>query len=103
MKFLYSEEVLNITPELLEQLLEIDKIDFENLLKIPLKELTFDSFEDDSLLDYFWSLLDHYKNVNSDKKITDEIITRQRGIFGDKSNNEIKGNLNRLCINNKSV
>jgi len=37
------------------------------------------------------------------EKITDEIITRQRGIFGDKSNNEIKGNLNRLCINNKSV
>jgi hypothetical protein len=36
-------------------------------------------------------------------KITKEIITRQRGMFGDKSNNELKKNLNQFCINNKLV
>lgn len=69
LKFLFSEEVLNIAPELLEEFLEIDKQKFEDFLKIENKDLTFESFEDESLLDYFWSLLNHLQGVNNIEKI----------------------------------
>jgi hypothetical protein len=69
LKFLYSEQVLDISLEVLEELLEIDKKNFEDLLETPKTKLIFDSFEDDSLLDYFWSLLNHLKSVNSSNKI----------------------------------
>jgi len=75
LKFLYSKEVLDISLEVLDELLEIDKNRFEDLLKIEKEKLVFDSFEDDSLLDYFWSLLNHLKTVNSweqIRKITEE-------------------------------
>jgi len=67
--FLYSEEVLNMAPELLEELLEIDKQKFEDFLKIENNDLTFDSFEDESLLDYFWNLLNHLQSVENTEKI----------------------------------
>lgn len=69
LEFLYSKEVLDISLDLLEELLEIDKKNFEKLIKIPYEKLSFDSFEEESLLDYFWSLLNHYKNVNSNEQI----------------------------------
>ena len=69
LKFLFSEEVLNIAPELLEELLEEDKIKFEELLKIENKDLTFESFEEESSLDYFWSLLNHFQNIENTDKI----------------------------------
>lgn len=69
LKFLFSEDVLNITPELLEELLEWDKKIFEDFLKIENKDLTFESFEDESILDYFWSLLNHFQNIENTEKI----------------------------------
>jgi hypothetical protein len=59
LKFLFSDEVLAIAPKLLEEFLEIDKQKFEDFIKVENKELTFDSFEDESNLDFFWSLLNH--------------------------------------------
>ena len=69
LKFLFSEEVLNLAPELLEELLEEDKQEFEKLLKIQNEDLTFESFEDESSLDYFWSLLNHLQNIENTEKI----------------------------------
>jgi hypothetical protein len=69
LKFLFSDEVLNIAPELLGELLEEDKNKFEELLKIENKDLTFESFEDESFLDYFWSLLNHLQNIENTEKI----------------------------------
>ena len=65
LKFMYSDEVLNITLEILDELLEKDKKEFEQLLKTKKENLVFDSFESESVLDYFWSLLNNFKNVNN--------------------------------------
>eukprot|EP00493_Phyllostaurus_siculus_P013299 UN13496 len=34
-----------------------------------MKKFTFDSFEDEGLLDYYWSLLNHYQNVNNNDQM----------------------------------
>lgn len=69
LKFIYSDEILDIAPQMLEEFLEIDKQKFEDFLKIENKDLTFDSFEDESNLDYFWSLLNHLQGVDNVEKI----------------------------------
>ncbi len=69
LKFLFSEEVLEISSELLNELLDKERKDFYNLLKIDNKDLTFESFEDDGNLDYLWSLLNHLENVDSSDKL----------------------------------
>ncbi len=67
--FLFSNHALEIAPEILKELLEIDKKEFEELLAKPNEEITFDSFEDEGLLDYYWSLLNHYQNVNNNDQM----------------------------------
>lgn len=69
LRFLYSKDVLDISTEILEELLLEEKQDFENKLKIQDKDITFESFEDFSPLDYFFSLLEHYQGVNNDDTI----------------------------------
>lgn len=69
LKFLFSEEVLDISLELLNEFLEEDKKKFKELLKIENKDLVFESFENESKLDYFWSLLNHYQNIENTIKI----------------------------------
>ena len=69
LRFIYSDEILNIAAKLLEEFLEIDKQNFEDFMKIENKDLTFESFEDESLLDYFWSLLNHLQWVDNTEKI----------------------------------
>jgi hypothetical protein len=61
MKYIFSEDSLVETSDLLEELLEVEKNKFEKLLKIKHKDLTFESFEDESCLDYFWGLLNHFQ------------------------------------------
>ena len=73
LEFLFSKEVLAIAEELLWELLEEEKADFEMKLKTPDKEITFELFEEESLLDYFTSYLYHLKWVFSGDKIR-EII-----------------------------
>lgn len=84
--FLYSEEVLRVAPEFLKELLEEEKKDFEekiakrykglDTMSLSVKgedsefyELSFDTFEDFSELDYFFSLLEHYQGVHNDEII----------------------------------
>jgi len=54
LKFLFSEEVLDVALDVLKDLLKKEKQKFNTLLLMENKELTFDSFEEESLLDYFW-------------------------------------------------
>ncbi len=67
--FLFSSDALEFAAEILKELLEIDKKEFEELLAKPNEEITFDSFEDEGLLDYYWSLLNHYQNVNNNDQM----------------------------------
>jgi len=85
LKFLYSEEVLDVSLELLKELLEKEKQEFDKLLKIDNKDLTFESFEDETPLDYFWSLLNHLENVDSSDKLRN-IIESFRPELQDFSN-----------------
>ncbi len=69
LKFIFSNEILDIAPQMLEEFLEIDKQKFEDFLKIENTDLIFESFEDESNLDYFWSLLNHFQSVENTDKI----------------------------------
>ena len=69
LKFLYSDEVLEIAPEILEYFLEQEKKDFESRLKILDSNISFDTFNEESELGYFWSLLNHLNNVASSDKV----------------------------------
>jgi len=85
LKFLFSSEVLEIATEILESELENEKVKFEDFLKLENYSLTFDSFEDESILDYFWSLLNHLENVETSDKLRD-IIENFRPKLQDFSN-----------------
>ena len=69
LKFLFSSESLTYATETLKFLLEEEKNEFEKFLNQPKESLKFESFDDEWLLDYYWSLLNHYQNVNN----TDEM------------------------------
>ncbi len=73
LKFLYSKEVLDITLEVLRDLLIQEKQKFEEILKTPKEKITFETFEDEEKLWYFWNLLNHLQWVNRSDKI-DKII-----------------------------
>ncbi|MDD2871829.1 MAG: M3 family metallopeptidase [Candidatus Gracilibacteria bacterium] len=69
LNLVFSDEILDIAPIILDEFLEIDKQKFEDFLKIENKDLTFESFEEESNLDYFWSLLNHLQSVENTEKI----------------------------------
>ena len=69
LKFLYSEVVLDIVPEILNDFLEEEKKDFEKKLKLKNENINFDIFNEESNLSYFWSLLNHLSNVQFSDKI----------------------------------
>ena len=64
LKFLFSKEALEQAPEILEELLEQEKGEFEELLLKNNQTLTFESLEDEGILSYYWSLLNHLKNTD---------------------------------------
>lgn len=66
--FFTREDVLENSLEVLRNLLAEEKKDFEELLQKSLDSITFDDLEDDSLLDYFWSILNHLESVSSSEK-----------------------------------
>lgn len=69
LKLLYSPEVLLLAPEILEELLEKERRDFFELLETKDEDIIFKTFEDFSLLDYFFTLLEHYQGVNNDEEV----------------------------------
>jgi hypothetical protein len=50
LKFLYSVEVFELAPEILDELLEEEKQDFYKKLETPDNELSFKTFDEFSLL-----------------------------------------------------
>lgn len=75
LELLYSEESLAIAPMILNKLLQQEKTEFEDFIQMSNEKITFESFDDEGLLDYYWSLLNHYQNVNNDdvmRKIIDD-------------------------------
>ncbi|USN58187.1 MAG: hypothetical protein H6767_07865 [Candidatus Peribacteria bacterium] len=73
--FLYSDEALKDALVLLRDLLAQERQSFAVLLRTPKEEITFDTFEDEGLLDYYWSLLNHLKSVDDSPKIRKIIET----------------------------
>jgi len=71
--FLSSKEVLEISEELLLEFLEEEKKDFEKKLKLDNSKIDFELFEEESKLNFFWSLLNHFNSTNSNDKLR-EII-----------------------------
>ncbi|MCP4522622.1 MAG: M3 family metallopeptidase [Candidatus Gracilibacteria bacterium] len=69
LELLFGETALKSATETLDILLEKEKNNFEIFLKLPNEQITFESFDDDGILDYYWGLLHHYQNVNN----TDEM------------------------------
>jgi len=69
LKFLYSHKVLGIAQEFLEELLEEERYNFEKRLETKDENITFEIFQDFSLLDYFFSLLEHYQSVHNNEII----------------------------------
>jgi hypothetical protein len=50
LKFIFSDEVLDISLDILRELLVEEKQKFEKLLKTPKNEITFEIFEDEDKL-----------------------------------------------------
>ncbi len=69
LKFLYSQEVIENSLDILEEFLQEEKKYFKNSLKTKNEDIDFDLFNIESKLDYFWSLLYHLKSVKSSDKI----------------------------------
>jgi len=67
--FLFSEEVLEIAEKVLIEFLEEEKVDFEEKLKLDNSKITFDLFEEESNLSYFWALINHLNSVKSSDKV----------------------------------
>ena len=65
LKFLLSEEVIDVYWEIFEELLEEDKKDFEEKLKIKDEEITFDLFVEKSKLDIFWDIYNNVEYIGS--------------------------------------
>lgn len=82
---IFSKEALDLANEILFWLLEEEKTEFENLLKTKKSDINFDIFESDGILDYYWSLLNHFQWVNNTKKIRN-IIEKFRPKLEDFSN-----------------
>lgn len=66
---IYSSESLDLSLEILRELLWEEKQKFRELLKTKKEDINFDLFEDEGILDHYWSLLNHYSSVESWDKI----------------------------------
>jgi hypothetical protein len=64
LKLIYDDKSLDLALEILTEELAKEKQKFKDLLKIKNENLTFDDFETESILDYYWNLLNHLENVD---------------------------------------
>ncbi|EKE28336.1 MAG: hypothetical protein ACD_3C00074G0002 [uncultured bacterium (gcode 4)] len=82
---LFNPEALKIVPEILVGLLDERKKIFSKLLSTPKEDITFEIFEDENLLHYLFSLLNHYEWVNSSDDLR-KIIDDFRPLYMDFAN-----------------
>lgn len=69
LKLIYSSKALDFALEILWEELDKEKKDFEDFLKIENKDLKFDDFMDEWILNYYWRLLNHLESIDSNKKV----------------------------------
>jgi len=103
LKFLYSPDALLQAPEILEELLEQEKADFIAKLEIPDIEITFETFQDFSLLDYYFGLLEHYQGVHSDdviRKIIEDFEPKYIDFGNEIAYSKRYYDMLKICINN---
>ncbi len=85
LQFLFSNENLSEASELLKILLEDEKQKFEEKLVIPDDEISFETFNDESILNYYWNYIHHLKWVFSSDQVR-EIIDEIEPLLVDFSN-----------------
>jgi len=103
LKFLFSKEVLDISLEVLRELLILEKQKFYLLLKIEKKDIKFDIFNDKNTLWYFWSLLNHLNNVSKTdqiKYIIDQFEAEYIDFLDEVSFNKDYFKLYKYCLKN---
>jgi len=69
LKTLFLPESLELAPEILSELLEQEKRNFYAKLEISDDKISFETFQDSSILDYYFGILEHYQGVHSDDTI----------------------------------
>jgi len=69
LEFLYSHEALKLALIILEELLTKERNEFYSKLKTPDDEICFETFDDVSILEYYFWILDHYQGVHGDDDI----------------------------------
>jgi len=69
LRFLYSPEALVVAPEVLSELLRQEKSQFHDKLMTIDSEICFETFDDTSILDYYFGLLEHWQSVHGDDVI----------------------------------
>lgn len=103
LQFLYSKDVLDISEEILDELLKDDRQDFQSKLTTPDNEISFETFQDFSLLDYFFSLLEHYQWVHSDdiiRKIIEDFEPKYIDFWNEISYSLRYYEMLKICIKN---
>ena len=84
-EFLFSKDSLENSLELLKYLLDQEKQKFYKKLSLENSKITFKTFNDDSLLDIFWSYLNYLKWIYNTDKIR-EIIEEFEPLLMDFNN-----------------
>ena len=64
-----TPEAFAILPELLWELLEQEKTDFQTLIQKNNESLTFEDFVPESQLDYLWKIINHLDAVEASEEI----------------------------------
>ncbi len=103
LKFIFSDEVLDVALELLKEMLEEEKVKFEEKLKTPFEKITFETFDEKDNLWYFWSLLNHLNNVDKTdkiKKIIEEFETEYIEFGNEVWYNKIYFEMYAHCLEN---
>lgn len=75
--YMFKDENLECVLDILNELLNEEKVKFEKLLKIPKDKICFEIFDNEDKVAFFYNLLDHFNNVNSNEKVR-EIIEQFR-------------------------
>ena len=87
LKLFIKKESLDILPELLKELLQVEKDKFNKLINKENIEIQFDDFIEDSLLDYLWRILNHLDSCYNVPELRD-IISNFRPELEDLINEE---------------
>ena len=87
LKLFIKKESLDILPELLKELLQVEKDKFNTLLNKESIDIQFDDFVEDSLLDYLWRIVNHLDSCYNIPELRD-IITNFRSELEDLINEE---------------